>query len=397
MAVVFPSKSGGSRTVRLRIILVRDCTRKRFVMIFFKNLITLIESVQILCVFLVWCLKMLAKNSKDQLFCGALLLTLAGCSSIGNGWDNTVDFIFGPDYEVSQRQEKAAELAAEAASSAKPERAIVENLAEEKVEKFANSTATSIDKVISNSKTDISITGIKNRKARYFITNVKGFEPSDDGHVQTFMQTSLGNANSRAVLNIGVGRRYLSEDESVITGFNAFFDYDPKYGHQRASIGAEVKASAFELTANSYKALTKWKSGKSSNQERALDGHDIELGVQIPYMPGANFYLKNWKWQGENGVDDTKGNTYSLGLSHLANGVQIELGRRSYDGLIEDENFGQLTYVIPMSGSSAQPEGLLFSDKMFASSSMKGKMLDKVRRKNAIVTQTEFVAGIGGI
>ena len=372
-------------------IFAQDCTGNRFLMIFFKN------SINVLACFILRCVTMLIKNSKDQLFRGALLLTLAGCSSIGNGWDNTVDFIFGSDHEIGQRREKAAELAVEAASSAKPGRVIVENLAEEKVEKLANSTATTVDKVISNSKTDISITGIKNRKARYFITNVKGFEPSDDGHAQTFMQTSLGNANSRAVLNIGVGRRYLSEDESVITGFNAFFDFDPRYGHQRASIGAEVKASAFELTANSYKALTKWKSGKSSNQERALDGHDIEFGAQIPYMPGGKFYWKNWKWQGENGVDDTKGNTYSLGFSHLLNGVQFELGRRNYDGLIEDENFGQLTYVIPMSGSSAQPEEPLFSDEMFDNSSMKGNMLDKVRRKNAIVTQTEFVAGIGGI
>ena len=124
------------------------------------------------------------------------------------------------------------------------------------------------------------------------------------------MQTSVGNANSRTVLNIGVGRRYLSDDESMIAGLNAFVDYD-QYGHQRASIGTELKASAFELTANSYKALTNWKSGKSSNQERALDGYEVEVGAQIPYMPAAKLYVKNWKWQGVDGVADTKGNNYS--------------------------------------------------------------------------------------
>ena len=231
---------------------------------------------------------------------------------------------------------------------------------------------------------------MQSKKTRYFITNVKGFEPSDDGHVQSFMQTSLGNANSRAVLNIGVGRRYLSEDESVITGFNAFFDYDPKYGHQRASIGAEVKASAFELTANSYKALTKWKSGKSSNQERALDGYEVEVGAQIPYMPAAKLYVKNWKWQGVDGVADTKGNNYSLSFSHLVEGVQIELGRRDYDGITTDENFGRLTYSIPMGGSPAESNKPIFSSEMFESSSMKDKMLDKVRRNNAIVIQTKL-------
>jgi hypothetical protein len=326
-----------------------------------------------------------------------LNFALSGCSSIGSGWDNTVDFIFGPDDGAGQRQEAAAKMASDAADSANPEQALVDGVVKKGVDKAAMSTAGAIDNFMAHSKTDISITGIKSKKTRYAITNVKGFEPRDNGHAQTFMQSSLTNANSRAVLNLGLGRRYLSDDESVITGFNVFLDYDPKYGHQRASIGAELKASAFELTANSYKALTKWKKGKSGNQERALDGHDIELGAQIPYMPAAKLYVKNWKWKGEDGVGDTKGNTYSLAFSHLVNGVQVELGRRDYDGLTKDENFGQLTYTIPMSGQSAQSSKPLFSSEMFESASMKNKMLDKVRRNNAIVIQTKFVAGIGGV
>ena len=279
---------------------------------------------------------------KSQFAGSVLLLSLTGCSSISSGWNNTVDFVFGPDDSAGQRQEAAAKMASDAAGSANPEQALVDGIVKKSVNKAAMSTAAAIDSSMAYSKTDISITGIKSKKTRYFITNVKGFEPSDDGQAQTFMQSSIGNANSRAVINLGLGRRYLSDDETVLTGFNAFLDYDPKYGHQRASIGAELKASAFELTANSYKALTKWKKGKSGNQERALDGHDIELGAQIPYMPAAKLYVKNWKWKGEDGAGDTKGNTYSLAFSQLINGVQVELGRRDYDGLQKDENFGQL-------------------------------------------------------
>jgi len=334
---------------------------------------------------------------KHQLVGSVLLLSLTGCSSIGSGWDNTVDFIFGPDDGAGQRQEAAAKMASDSAGSANPEQALVDNVVKKSVDKAAMSTAAAIDNSMTHSKTDISITGIKSKKTRYAVTNVKGFEPDENGHAQTFMQSSLTNANSRAVLNLGLGRRYLSDDESVITGFNTFLDYDPKYGHQRVSIGAEVKASAFEFTANSYKALTKWKKGKNSNQERALDGHDIELGAQIPYMPAAKLYVKNWKWKGEDGAGDTKGNTYSLAFSQLINGVQVELGRRDYDGLTKDENFGQLTYTIPMGGQPAQSSKPLFSSEMFESASMRDKMLDKVRRNNAIVIQTKFVAGIGGV
>ena len=334
---------------------------------------------------------------KYQLVGSVLLLSLTGCSSIGSGWDNTVDFIFGPDDGAGQRQEAAAKMASDAAGSANPEQALVDNVVKKSVDKAAMSTAAAIDNSMAHSKTDISITGIESRKTRIAITNVKGFEPSDNGHTQTFIQSSLTNGNSRAALNLGLGRRYLSDDESVITGFNAFLDYDPNYGHQRVSVGAELKASAFEFTANSYKALTKWKKGKNSNQEPALDGHDIELGAQIPYMPAAKLYVKNWKWKGEDGAGDTKGNTYSLAFSQLINGVQVELGRRDYDGLTKDENFGQLTYTIPMGGQPAQSSKPLFSSEMFESASMRDKMLDKVRRNNAIVIQTKFVAGIGGV
>jgi adhesin/invasin len=324
-------------------------------------------------------------------------LAISGCSSIGSGWNNTVDFIFGPDDGAGQRQEAAAKMVSDAADSANPEQALVDGVVKKRVDKAAMSTAAAIDNSMAYSRTDISITGIKSKKTRFAITNVKGFEPSDNGHAQTFMQSSLTNANSRAVLNVGLGRRYLNDDESVITGFNAFLDYDPKYGHQRVSIGAELKASAFELTANSYKALTEWKKGKNSNQERALDGHDIELGAQIPYMPATKLYLKNWKWKGEDGVGDTKGNTYSLAFSHLIDGVQIELGRRDYDGLTKDENFGQLTYTIPMGGAPAQSSKPSFSSEMFESASMKDKMLGKVRRNNAIVIQTQFSTSVGGV
>ena len=325
-----------------------------------------------------------------------LSLAISGCSSIGSGWDNTVDFVFGSDDGAGQRQEAAALMASNAAGSANPEQALVDNVVKKSVDKAAISTAAAIDNSMTHSKTDISITAIKSKKTRFAVTNVKGFEPGDNGHTQTFMQSSLTNPHTRAVLNLGLGRRYLNDDESVITGFNAFLDYDPKYGHQRVSIGAELKASAFEFTANSYKALTKWKKGKSSNQERALDGHDIELGAQIPYMPAAKLYVKNWKWKGVDGNADTKGNTYSIAFSHLIDNVQIELGRRAYDGVAVDENFGQLTYSVPLGAAPTQSSKPMFSSEMFESRSMKDNMLDKVRRNNAIVIQTEFAAGIGG-
>ena len=332
-----------------------------------------------------------------RLFLFITLVSLGGCSSVGNVWNSSVDYVFGPDDGGNKRQEKAAEIAANSLGSASPEKAVVDKLVEDSTKKLASATANAIDNTFANSKTDVSIIGIETKATRFFFTNVKGFGTSNDGRTQSFVQSSLGNAKSRAVVNLGLGRRYLSNDDNMISGFNAFLDYDLNYGHQRASLGGEVKTSAFELTANGYKAISKWKSGKNSNQERALDGYDIELGGQIPHMPGAKLYVKNWQWKGVEGNSDTKGNTYSMSFSNLIDGVQIELGQRDYSGAQKDENFGQLTYSIPMGGGVSQSDKPLFSSKMFESSSMKNKMLDKVRRNNAIVIQTKFVAGIGGV
>ena len=65
---------------------------------------------------------------KHQLVGSVLLLSLTGCSSIGSGWDNTVDFIFGPDDGAGQRQEAAAKMASDSAGSANPEQALVDNV-----------------------------------------------------------------------------------------------------------------------------------------------------------------------------------------------------------------------------------------------------------------------------
>ena len=133
---------------------------------------------------------------KSQLVGSVLLLSLTGCSSIGSAWNNTADFIFGPDDGAGQRQEAAAKMASDVAGSANPEQALVDGVVKKSVDvvnksvdKAAMATAAAIDNSIAYSKTDISITGITSKKTRYAITNVKGFEPSDDGHAQTFMQS----------------------------------------------------------------------------------------------------------------------------------------------------------------------------------------------------------------
>ena len=90
---------------------------------------------------------------KFQMVSGAFLLSLTGCSSIGSGWNNTVDFIFGPDDGAGQRQETAAKMASDAAGSANPEQTLVDGVVKKSVDKAATSTVAAIDNSMAHSKT----------------------------------------------------------------------------------------------------------------------------------------------------------------------------------------------------------------------------------------------------
>ena len=59
-----------------------------------------------------------------------------------------------------------------------------------------------------------------------------------------------------------------------------------------------------------------------------------------------------------------------------------------------------LTYKIGLGGGKSQQDELvqnLIAEQAFNTTSMKVKMLDKVRRKNQIVIQTGFTASAGGV
>ena len=260
--------------------------------------------------------------------------------------------------------------------------------------------AAAIDNIIPNSTTEISVQDVSQGGDSHIeILNVTGFGESLDGHTQNFVQSSAIRADSRTTINLGLGRRYLSDDETLIYGLNAFFDIDPEHEHQRASIGAEIKSSALELTVNNYYGLTGFKEGKNGDSERALGGYDVELGAQVPYVPAAKLFVKQFQWDLHDGADDIKGQTYSLEFAQMFNsGLSIEAGQRNFDGLRDDESFVQITYTLPYGDAPKTSEhSSFFSQNMFEQRSMKTEMLKKVRRHNQIVVQTRFTTAVGGL
>ena len=215
----------------------------------------------------------------------------------------------------------------------------------------------------------------------------------------TFFQGSIIRQNNWNTLNLGVGYRQLSEDEKWIYGVNAFHDYESTYEHSRWSIGAKLRSSAFEINANKYFAISGAKTGRNGNTERALDGYEIEIGGQVPYIPTAKLFAKQWTWEGYQ-TSDTKGKTYSLQINTpIAPNVTLEAGTKDFE-VGSDIDFINLTYKIGFGDDTSKQDDAipsLIADQAFNNTSMKDKMLEKVRRKNQIVIQTNFTASAGGV
>ena len=102
--------------------------------------------------------------NRNMILSGALVLALAGCSSIGAGWDNTVDFLLGADDGTEERKDTAAQKIKNAAESDVPAKTLVVDAVNDATSTLGNAAARAIDNTIPNSQTDISVASIDNRK-----------------------------------------------------------------------------------------------------------------------------------------------------------------------------------------------------------------------------------------
>ena len=120
-----------------------------------------------------------------------------------------------------------------------------------------------------------------------------------------------------------------------------------------------------------------------------MDGQEIELGMQIPYVPAAKLYAQSWKWSG---VSTTKGKSYSLELNEMVGpGIRLEAGVKDYDGITKDENFVNISYNINLGNAGTVASSVsIFSARMFEKTSMRSKLLEEVRRSNEIVYETNL-------
>ena len=256
------------------------------------------------------------------------------------------------------------------------------------VDRFYSSLESFLEENFEN--TDFSIKKIEKIKPEIGIQTFKIF--SEDVSDLSFFQGSLFLHDSdRETFNIGLGQRYLSNDESILFGLNAFYDYEFDYEHQRFSIGAEIKSSILDLNYNQYFAQSSSKKGKNGKNEEAIDGYDVEIGAHLPYIPSMKVYLKTFDFEVPSGKD-FQGLEFSTQIKVPNSGLSFEIGHIDYDHH-NDQSYINLKY----SNSIKNPGTSLFSSEAFERISMKDRMYEKVRRDNIIKKKgTGFTVKAGG-
>ena len=235
--------------------------------------------------------------------------------------------------------------------------------------------------------TEVSIDLRENYSPDFSILMVR--ELSSDTNENTFTQLSLFNtekdSSDRFVANIGLGKRFLSDDKSSMTGVNAFLDYDDE-GNLRTSIGLEVRGAVLDFAFNNYFGID------DASGEKVLDGYYMRLASQIPYLHWADVFFNSYAWDGE-ARDDVKGLVYGSEFS-LSQSVNFEIAYDDKDKAgLEDEYYVKFMFVYPPRNTASLADGIS-SEIWRSQTDMSNQMLTKVQRNNKIMVEFNGSASI---
>ena len=259
---------------------------------------------------------------------------------------------------------------------------------------FSNSYAKDVSEFFSNlipgeGLTEASIQINEDDNPDLEILALREIESTNNSNLftQFSIHTQETNGHNRLIGNLGLGYRKLSEDKSSVMGINVFLDNDFDAGHQRGSVGFELKRANLDLTANSYHKISNMEVHKGT-EEQVLSGYTINLASQLPYTPWAKIDWQNYAWENEKASGDSEGNSIAL-QAYLTPSIQLEFKNDMSDNSgVDDEFTSKLTYTYPPreDGKSMQ-DG--FSNVAFEKENVQKKLKEKVKRNNNLTVEVQ--------
>jgi hypothetical protein len=241
---------------------------------------------------------------------------------------------------------------------------------------------------------EADVTINENDKPEWSILTVQPLFESEDLQDTIFTQLSQRRyyafTEVRDVSNLGIGYRRLLFDNTVLVGVNGFFDYEWDNHHQRTSAGAEIKWAGLDFYANRYWGISSEHTiDVNGTVEEPVDGHDIELVAQVPYVPWARIHGRRYWWNVKGQFEDIKGWEVG-GEFDLVQNLQIKTGVKSDNYMSEDNNQNEVYVMVRFRMDFGRPVALsnrVVDADPWIMRDMSEYRLDKVRRQNKIILQ----------
>ena len=239
-------------------------------------------------------------------------------------------------------------------------------------------------------RVQLTYEGTEHQKPGYTIETVQPIYMNK--HSTIFTQGRWNYQGTDNTINLGLGYRYLLDNQHWMWGVNSFYDMTTQARHKRFGLGGELFGQYTTLRANWYHALSGKKKvidtdGGLDTFEQALDGYDYSLEVPIPYLPWARLDVGGFHWQGK----ETKSKTGMMGelsLFILPN-LEIDLGSTGGDDSTRDKYIHLSWYLMaPDHSRHNHASGGLFSSKAFSPRDLQSMRLVKVERQNNIIVET---------
>ncbi len=259
------------------------------------------------------------------------------------------------------------------------------------IEKLANTNITHWFNQFGNGRTRFIIKGLAGESPSYQLETIQPLSDIEDDDTQLlFLQAALlstqNHGSRRPTLNLGIGQRYLVEDEQAVAGVNLFLDYEANSSHKRASLGLEYQRHHFSAALNYYQALSNQKI-IDGYIEQVLSGHELNLSGQLPYLPWARIKASQYHWDQQQS-EDIQGKRLGLALQ-LSSALSLELGQQR-ESQSQPQNYAELSLEWPAQ-EQRTPE-LSLSASMFApSDNMQLSALDWVERDHKIRIEKTLV------
>jgi hypothetical protein len=200
-------------------------------------------------------------------------------------------------------------------------------------------------------------------------------EKADTIFTQINVASSAQTEAPTGTSNIGLGYRKLIESDLMV-GVNGFYDRDWAQTVDRTGADAELRWRAFNMAVNYYAA-------QNDGETKALDGYNIAVGTQLPYLPWAQTTFRTDLFTG----DETVSESYTAAMKlDLIRYLQLEAAVRG-DGTNPEAGMVKLSFNLLPSQWGPQRRTAFntpVSDTILEARDLRAATLDRVKRDHTI-------------